>query len=52
MCPECNSIKSRKVERPSIEKVKEEVVEFGYKAIGRKYGVSDNTIRKWIKIKN
>ena len=51
MCLDCNSIKNRKVERPSIEKLKEEVVEFGYKAIGRKYGVSDNTIRKWIKIK-
>lgn len=49
MCLECNSIKNRKTERPTIEYLKEEVSNFGYKAVGRKYGVSDNTIRKWIK---
>jgi uncharacterized protein YlaI len=49
ICLECNSIKNRRVERPTIEKLKEEVAEFGFKAIGRKYGVSDNAIRKWIK---
>jgi hypothetical protein len=51
ICLECNSIKNRRVERPTIEKLKEEVAEFGFKAIGRKYGVSDNAIRKWIKKK-
>jgi len=51
ICLECNSIKNRRVERPTIEKLKEEVAEFGLKAIGRKYGVSDNAIRKWIKKK-
>ena len=49
MCLECNSIKNRKSERPKVEILKEEVSNFGYKAVGRKYGVSDNTIRKWIK---
>lgn len=49
ICIECNSLKNRIVERPLIESLKEEVAEFGYKAVGRKYGVSDNTIRKWIK---
>jgi uncharacterized protein YjcR len=43
------SIKQRKVERPSIEILKKEVADLGYKAVGRKYGVSDNSIRKWIK---
>lgn len=49
MCLECNSIRNRKVERPTIEQLIKEVDEFGYSATGRKYGVSDNTIRKWIK---
>jgi len=51
MCLECNSLKNRRVERPTIEKLKEEVDEFGFKSIGRKYGVSDNAIRKWLKLK-
>jgi hypothetical protein len=41
----------RKVERPSIDQLKKEVEEFGYSATGRKYGVSDNAVRKWIKNK-
>jgi transposase-like protein len=41
--------KRRKVERPSLEQLKKEVEELGYSATGRKYGVSDNSIRKWLK---
>jgi transposase-like protein len=26
-----------------------EVVELGWSAVGRKYGVSDNAVRKWVK---
>lgn len=48
MCLLCNSKKNRKVERPTLNRLKEEVGELGYSATGRKYGVSDNTIRKWI----
>jgi very-short-patch-repair endonuclease len=48
-CLSCYSIKQRKVERPSIEILKKEVADLGYTAVGRKYGVSDNSIRKWIK---
>jgi hypothetical protein len=48
-CKKCDSIKQRKVERPSYNHLIYEVSELGYKATGRKYGVSDNTIRKWIK---
>jgi hypothetical protein len=40
---------SRKVERPTLETLLKDVEEFGYSATGRKYGVSDNAIRKWIK---
>ena len=39
-------IKSRKVERPSYKILIEEVNNLGYSAVGRKYGVSDNAIRK------
>ena len=42
-------IEKRKVERPNYELLKEEVSKYGYSKTGRKYGVSDNSIRKWIK---
>jgi len=48
-CKKCNEIKQRKVERPSVEQLKKDVEELGYRGTGRKYNVSDNTIRKWIK---
>ena len=39
----------RKVMRPPHEQLQNEINNFGYSATGRKYGVSDNAIRKWIK---
>lgn len=39
----------RKVERPSKPELLAEVEKNGYSATGRKYGVSDNAIRKWLK---
>jgi len=39
----------RKVERPPYQKLIDEINQFGYRAIGRKYNVSDNAIRKWVK---
>jgi hypothetical protein len=39
----------RKVERPSKEQLQNEIKTIGYCATGRKYGVSDNSIRKWMK---
>lgn len=42
-------IKNRKVERPNYFILRTDVYKLGYSATGRKYGVSDNTIRKWIK---
>ena len=50
-CLKCNSKRRRKVERPPVEILKSEVDKFGYLSVGRKYGVSDNAIRKWIKYK-
>ena len=39
----------RKIERPNLETLLKEVEEQNYSMVGRKYGVSDNCIRKWIK---
>lgn len=43
------SKKKRKVERPSHKQLVSDVSLLGYLATGRKYNVSDNSIRKWIK---
>ena len=48
-CIDCSHKKSRRVERPPYSQLIKEIDEFGYSAIGRKYNVSDNAIRKWIK---
>lgn len=34
-------------ERPSYRQLLAEIEESGYCAVGRKYGVSDNAVRKW-----
>lgn len=39
----------RKVRRPRHEVLLREVDEMGFCAVGRKYGVSDNAVRKWIR---
>jgi hypothetical protein len=39
----------RKVERPGYEQLMAEIAESGYCAVGRKYGVSDNAVRKWVR---
>ena len=38
----------RKVERPPYEQLLAEITATNYLAVGRKYGVSDNAIRKWV----
>ena len=46
----CSDQSHRKVERPSIEQIHEDLNTLGsYCAVGRKYGVSDNAVRKWLK---
>lgn len=44
-----NSISQRKIERPPYEQLKQEIKELGYVGTGKKYGVSDNGIRRWVK---
>lgn len=46
---ECYHMANRKVVRPSFEQLKEDVRATNTCAVGRKYGVSDNCIRKWLK---
>ena len=40
---------SRKVARPPLERLMREIAATSYVAVGRKYGVSDNAVRKWIR---
>ena len=40
---------NRKVERPSYEQLMADVQSMSFVAVGRKYGVSDNAVRKWIR---
>jgi len=43
------SIKQRQFNRPPYDQLIQEIKELGYSAVGRKYNVSDNSIRKWVK---
>jgi predicted RNA-binding Zn-ribbon protein involved in translation (DUF1610 family) len=40
---------TRKVERPSYEQLLEDLARMSMSAVGRKYGVSDNAVRKWLR---
>jgi hypothetical protein len=48
-CKTCSQKNNRKVDRPDIDTILKKVNEKGYSRVGKEYGVSDNTIRKWIK---
>ena len=43
----CSSIARRKVYRPTKEDLKKDIDTMSWVAVGRKYGVSDNAVRKW-----
>lgn len=49
ICSGCLGLCNRKVARPEKSVILSDIQELGYLATGRKYGVSDNAIRKWIK---
>ena len=51
-CKECNDKSRRKVERPSIEVLKERIKTIGIMGTSREYGVSHTTIGKWLKRKS
>ena len=42
-------LESRRVERPPYRTLLAEIERDGYLATGRRYGVSDNAIRKWVR---
>ena len=48
-CVDCYHKSIRRIERPHIDVLNSEIDEFGYEAVGRKYGVSGNSIKKWAK---
>ena len=39
----------RRVERPPYDALVAEIAATSYSAVGRRYGVSDNAIRKWVR---
>jgi hypothetical protein len=49
VCPTCSQIKQRKVQRPDYLTLIQDIENLGYRGSGTKYGVSDNSIRKWKK---
>jgi len=49
LCKACYDISQRKVDRPNKEQLIVELSHNSYVAVARKYGVSDNAIRKWLR---
>lgn len=48
LCIKCYRKSTRKVQRPSLNILTRDIKQLGYCGTGRKYGVTDNAIRKWI----
>jgi hypothetical protein len=49
-CAHCCKISQRVVKlRPSKDQLLKMIKETSYVAVGKKYGVSDNAVRKWLK---
>jgi len=49
-CNDCHKIYSRKVTRPSYEQLLEDKKTLNMVNIGKKYGVTDNAVKNWMKI--
>jgi hypothetical protein len=48
-CNDCAQKQRRKTERPGPYTIATDIIDLGFSQTGKKYGVSDNTIRKWCK---
>ena len=48
-CKECTYKSRRKVDRPEKSIIFEMVTNEGYSTVAKKFGVTDNTVRKWLK---
>ena len=51
-CKECNDSHQRVVNRPSREVLKQLIRTTPFTTLGKRYGVSDNAVRKWCKMYN
>ena len=51
-CKECAVLVSQIVERPSRKILKNEIRNSSFVSLGKKYGVTDNAVRKWCAIYN
>lgn len=51
-CVKCEHLKQRKAVRPSRDELKYLIRHNTFVALGKQYGVSDNTIKKWCKSEN
>ena len=51
-CVQCSYLLSRKVERPNREELKKLIRTEPFTTIAKRYGVSDNAIRKWAIVEN
>ena len=49
LCVNCTKENQRKTIRPEAEELKTMLFEMSFSEVARKFGVSDNTIRKWCK---
>jgi very-short-patch-repair endonuclease len=49
-CTRCSSLSQRKVQRPSYKQLLKEIEETNFIKVGKKYSVSENVIRKWIRM--
>jgi hypothetical protein len=47
--PGASGARTQEVDRPPYTHLVREVATLGYLATGRRYGVSDNAIRKWLR---
>ncbi len=45
----CSGIAARRAARPSPAQIAIEIADVGYEAVGRRYGVSGNAIRRWVR---
>ena len=50
--PECASTAQRIIKRPSREELKQMIRIVPFRTIGQKYGISDNSIKRWCKTYN
>ena len=48
-CKNCYSLSQQRSKRPELESLQKDIKELGFEGTGRKYSVTGNSIRKWVK---